>query len=530
MLSLLDVLGRANEHYDSRGDFSYNGYLEMVAPHTGATAISVFLLNDDNLLRPVARWDSPGTSPNKIFGDLPPELAKALLGEPVIIEAPEEKSHRNVAVPVPCHEEIRGVLCFAFPGTTMDAEETLPVFTLLASIIGCIRKRVEEHVSDGERDRQLQYLQRMEATGALAGGIAHDFNNLLMAMMGNVSILLHEKERDDPDYMRLESIKQYIVSGSKLTRQLLRFARGGAHEQVSIQLDELIDETVRLFSRAHKEIQVKTFPGKNLLPIEGMKSQIEQALMNLLVNASQAMEKGGTIEISTGNMEINERQASIYLATAGYYVEVVVKDSGHGIKKEILEHIFEPQFAEDSSRSSGIGLASVYGVVKNHGGFVNVTSELDRGSSFFLYFPVAHDVAREMTPATGEILRGSETVLLVDDEEIILKTAGSMLAKLGYQVILAESGREAVNRVREMGEAIDLIVMDMIMPDMDGTETFRSVRQIVPSMRVLLTSGYTYEGAAQELMTEGCLDYIQKPYDINELSLHIRKVLNKPVS
>ncbi len=525
-LPLLEALAGFAERFSEDGVFAYGDWLDRLGPQVGVRRLALFLLDDEELLRPVSRWAMPGTERSFASEELPPALSRAMLGNRIEIE---EEGEVTAAIPVPLGGGIIGIM-----RVDLEVSERAPVVlrlcTLMATMIGsargheiCVRKARDQA-------RQMDHLQRMEAIGALTGGIAHDFNNLLMAMMGNISILLHEKERDDPEYMRLDSVRQFIISGSKLTRQLLRFARGEAHEHLSLDLNELIAGTSRLFARAHKEIQVKTFLGRDIAPIDGVKSQIEQAVMNLLVNAAQVLEPGGSIEVLTQNTEINEKQSSIYLAASGRYVEVIVKDTGPGMSKSALEHVFEPRFAGDG-RGAGIGLASVYGVVKSHGGFCSVTSEEGRGTSFYLYFPVVREMEQHpvlLHSEPGTIVPGHEAVLLVDDEEIILKTAGSMLTKLGYQVILAESGREAVNRVREMGDAIDLIVMDMIMPDMDGVETFHQVRRLYPSIRVLLTSGYSYEGAASELMAEGCEGYLQKPYDINELSLHIREILDRP--
>lgn len=387
---------------------------------------------------------------------------------------------------------------------------------------------MEMHRLLRERDEQLQYLQRMEVLGAMAGGVAHDFNNLLMAMMGNVSILLHERDRDNPEFMRLESIRQYIVSGSKLTKQLLGFAQGDTYSALPIDLNWIITDMIKMFGRTHKELKIKSFLEKNIWAVVADASQVEQVLMNLLVNASQALSGGGTIEILTRNIDISENQASLYLAASGRYVEIVVKDDGEGMAREVLDRIFEPFFSTRASESSsGLGLTAVYGIVKNHGGFINVSSEPGRGSSFFIYFPASNERARRLSRPTGEVIRGSETVLLVDDEEIILKTAGSMLAKLGYKVILAESGHEAVLRTKEMGDAIDLVIMDMIMPEMDGVATFREMRRIIPGMKVLLSSGYSFGEDAHKLMESGNVGYIQKPFDIKELSIKVRDVLDK---
>ncbi len=315
-------------------------------------------------------------------------------------------------------------------------------------------------------EAQLLQAQKMEAIGTLAGGIAHDFNNLLMAIQGNVSLLSLDLPPSSPDQKRIEHIEQCIRSGSDLTRKLLGFARGGKYEVTPADLNRLIMKTADMFGHARKEISIHTDLDEGLWCVEVDQGQIEQVLLNLYVNAWHAMPGGGELFLKSGNLLLDEGFVQAYEVRPGRFVRVSVTDTGVGMDEATRQRVFEPFFTtKDKSRGSGLGLASAYGIVRNHGGFISVYSEVGMGATFNIYLPASDNVPAECEePARGEVSTGTERVLLIDDEDMVLRTGGEILEKLGYTVLKAASGEEALQLFHERRDGIDLVILDMIMP------------------------------------------------------------------
>jgi len=379
-------------------------------------------------------------------------------------------------------------------------------------------------------ETRLQRSQRMEAIGTLAGGIAHDFNNLLMGIQGNASLLLFNKDAAHPDYIHLKNIEKYVLQGSDLTNQLLGFARGGKYEVEVMSLNEVLKRENRLFTRAKKEIVIHEQYEKELWPVRVSKGQMEQVLLNLYINAWQAMPGGGEVYVQTNNIFLDEHVVKPYQISPGKYVKISITDTGTGMDKATLQRIFEPFFTtKQMGRGIGLGLSSVYGIIRNHGGFIDVQSEKGGGTSFYIYLPATDPLNifqnKEIKREDG-IARGTETILLVDDEHMILDVSRQMLEKLGYTVLSAASGREAIEMYQKHLNEISLVIIDMIMPDLNGGETYDELKKITPEVKVLLASGYSMDGQAQDILGRGCNGFIQKPFNIRGISYKIRTILD----
>jgi PAS domain S-box-containing protein len=376
-------------------------------------------------------------------------------------------------------------------------------------------------------EQQLMRAQKMEAIGTLAGGIAHDFNNLLMGVLGNVSLMLLDMERTHPFHDRLKNIEEYVHRGSELTRQFLGFARGGKYEVKTTHLGDFIHKSAEMFGRTKKEIAIHERVQDGLWPVDVDRSQMEQVMLNLYVNAWQAMPGGGDLYLSTENVELGSEDVAPFGVRTGRYVKVSVADTGVGIDESIKARIFEPFFTtKGKGRGTGLGLASVYGIIKNHKGFITVDSRKGAGATFTLYLPASAGVVEEDRLPSGDIQTGRETVLLVDDEEMVLEVGSEILKKLGYRVVTASGGRAAIEAFNSDRDSIALVVLDMIMPDLGGRETFEALKKIDPGVKVLLSSGYSLGGQAGEIMESGCSGFIQKPFSIKDLAEKIREILD----
>ena len=367
----------------------------------------------------------------------------------------------------------------------------------------------------------------MESIGTLAGGIAHDFNNILMGIQGNASLMLLKIESDHPNYEKIKNIETYVQNGTELTKQLLGFARRGKYLIRATDLNEIIDKSSSLFARTKKEIRVHATLLEDLWPAEVDRGQIEQVLLNLYVNAWQAMANGGDLYLQTENVILDRSYVKPYKVEPGRYIKISVSDTGVGIDKETQERIFEPFFTtKEMGRGTGLGLASVYGIIKSHGGYINVYSEQEKGTVFTIYLPASQKaVSSEKETGPTTIIKGSGAILLIDDEKMILDVGIELLEELGYTVQSAMSGQEAIDIFQKDRGQFDLVIMDMIMPEMGGGETFDRLKEIDPDVKVLLSSGYSINGQATKILRRGCDGFIQKPFNMNQLAEKVQKIL-----
>lgn len=383
-------------------------------------------------------------------------------------------------------------------------------------------------ITDQKRmEDALQQAQKMKSLGTLAGGIAHDFNNLLMGIQGRASLMAMELTPSHSLLEHIRAIDESIRSASGLTKQLLGVARGGKYEPKAIDVNELVDGSSAMFSRTRKEIQIEKQLSPDPIVVEADRQQMEQVLLNMYVNAWQAMPDGGVIVLETRVKTLDGNYCKIHNAMPGRYATISVKDNGMGIDGNHLKQVFDPFFTtKEKSRGTGLGLASAYGIVKNHDGFITVSSEVGIGATFTVHLPVSEkDVYHERHPIQ-EMRRGEETILLVDDEAMVVDVTKELLKSMGYAVIAANGGEQAISELSTMADSVDLVILDMIMPGMDGSATFDRIREMQPAIPVILSSGYALDGKADEIMKRGCSGFIQKPYTISKLSDKIRTVLD----
>jgi PAS domain S-box-containing protein len=375
---------------------------------------------------------------------------------------------------------------------------------------------------------QIIQAQKMQAIGTLAGGIAHDFNNLLMGIQGRASIMSIDLEAAHPCKEHVQAILEYTKSAADLTKQLLGVAQGGKYETAPTDLNEVVHSSATLFGRTRKDIRIHQKLCAPPPVVVADRRQLDQVLLNMYINAWQAMPRGGDIFLETSIVTLEAAYCAPYSVAPGPFARISVTDTGVGMNEETRHQVFDPFFTtKEKSRGTGLGLASAYGIVKNHAGFINVYSEPGRGSTFNIYLPVTEKQAWSQDVPPPELLGGTEQVLLVDDEQMILQVGTAMLEKLGYRVACALGGREAVQIASANDAAFDLVILDMVMPDLNGEKVFDILRAAKPSLPILLSSGYSLNGQADKIMKKGCNGFIQKPFNLFELSRMVRKILDK---
>lgn len=393
------------------------------------------------------------------------------------------------------------------------------------------RDITEEKLSREEKielESQLQHARKMQAVGTLASGFAHNFNNILMGIMANASILLLDLDADHPYYNYLKKIENQARNGSKVVRQLTGYARGGRLELKALDLNRLLMETSDTFKTLKKGIRIHKNLAENLHAVSADKVQIEQALLNLYLNAADAMSGDGDLFLTTMNIKSEDIVGKPYTPETGNYVLLTVRDTGIGMDHDVKERIFEPFFTtKDVSKGIGLGLSSTYAIVKSHRGYIDVDSEKGHGTFFNIYLPATEKEVDPEAEIHVEILKGDETLLLVDDEDMVIEGCGELLDKTGYTVLTAKGGKEAIEIYKKKQNRIDLVILDMIMPEMDGGETYKRLKEINPDIKVLLSSGHSMDDPTAGILKRECDGFIQKPFDIMDLSKKIREILDK---
>ncbi|MBW1999173.1 MAG: response regulator [Deltaproteobacteria bacterium] len=386
----------------------------------------------------------------------------------------------------------------------------------------------ESREDELEVQKKLHEYEKFRALAQMAAGVAHDFNNLLMNIQGNTSLVLLDMDESHPHYERLKSIEKSVFKGAEVNKKLLGFARGGKYEVKTADLNQIVEKSARIFGRSKEGLRIHTKYQENIWKVEVDQGQIEHVLLNLYMNAWQAMPGGGDLYIETKNVALSEDFVRKYKVAPGHYVMVSVRDTGMGMDEATQKRVFDPFFTtREIARGTGLGLASAYGIIRNHRGIINLQSRKGEGTTFRIYLPALRKEAARKMDNSKEIFDGQRTVLLVDDEDIILDVGRQMLERMGFQVLVAKSGEEAVEIYDQHKSQIDLVILDMIMPDMNGGEVFDKIRGLNPSAKVLLSSGYSLNGQASEVLKKGCNGFIQKPFGIQDLDRKIKEVLGE---
>ena len=380
-------------------------------------------------------------------------------------------------------------------------------------------------------EQRMRQLEKFEAIGRLAGGIAHDFNNVIGAIMGWAELGESEVPEGSRAAKFFHQIRNHSERAAGLTRQLLAYARRQILEPRNIDLNQLIGESKGLLEKlvgAHIDMRLALAPAVS--PIRADPSQIEQVFMNLCVNARDAMPKGGTLRIETANAELDEEYCRQHVyARPGSYVQLSVSDTGVGMDAETKERIFEPFFTtKEVGKGTGLGLATALGVVNQHGGSIRVESELGKGTTFFVYMPIVKGEAElPNQPSNAPLARGTETILVADDHDGIRDTTRELLEKLGYRVILARDGVEAVEQFEANSNEIALVLLDVIMPRLTGPDAYAQISQKKPAVPVIFTSGHTeHTSWLGALLSQGAF-LLQKPYGPKVLAHKIRELLDR---
>ena len=386
---------------------------------------------------------------------------------------------------------------------------------------------VEDITEQKHLEARLQQIQKMKSIGTLAGGIAHDFNNLLMAIQGNVSLMLMHLDSAHPHYDRLKRIDSQVESGARLTAHLLGYARKGRYEIRPVDLGQLVEETAETFGRTRKDISIYRELARDLHAIDADRAQIEQVLLNVFINAGDAMPDGGKLTIRAVNRSHLDMRDRLYEPTPGQYVLLTVTDTGIGMDQQTQTRIFDPFFTtKEMGRGTGLGMASAYGIVKGHGGYIDVHSRLGEGATFSIYLPASAKSVGQVPEHTKLPPKGNERVLLVDDEKEIRQVGKELLEAMGYSVLLARDGREAIELYTKKHGDIDIVLLDIVMPNMGGSKTYDKLKEVNPEVKVLIFSGYSIDVKAAEILDRGCNGFIQKPFRAEELSAKLREILD----
>jgi len=500
-----ELLGR-NRHLETILESMNEGIVEVYTGrvvYANSAAVKLFGIPLENLL---------SAKPRDLFDEAAGSRVEGLLGD-------NKVEHPTVGLTRPLELNGRQVVIRSFP-VKGEADTTILLIT---------------DVTDQRNlEYQLQHVRRMDAIGNLAGGIAHNFNNLLMGIQGNISILIQDKSPGDPGYEELAGMERCIDSGANLTRQLLSFAKGGRYSIDLLDINAIVESSTGMFARTRKEIHVVCRLEEGPIMAEVDAAQIELALMDLYVNAWHAMADGGTLTVSASPARLDDTFVKPYHLAPGRYVRIDVADTGSGMDVKTIERIFEPFYTtRPMGEGTGLGLASVFGIIKRHHGIITVDSQVGLGTTFSIYLPMARILEKPKEQDTLRAVssgklpkKGSGTILVVDDEEYILTADKAMLNELGYEVLLAGGGKEALRVFEENKDRIKLLILDLIMPDLGGEIVYDRIKALKPDIRVILSSGYSIEGQAESILKKGCDGFIQKPYNLNQLAGKIEEILS----
>jgi len=367
-----------------------------------------------------------------------------------------------------------------------------------------------------------------ESMCTLAGGIAHHINNFFMGIQGNAVLMLTEIDSNHPYYKKLRNIEQYVQEGAYLTKRLLDFTRGGKYEVKPTDINEMLSNSAEIFGKTKNDIIIHSKYQDGIWTVDVDQGQMEYALLVLYVNAWQTMSGTGELYLQTENVTLDEYYAKQYLIEPGGYVKISVTDTGVGLEGVTKPSIFDT-FLNSAELDAGrkLGLTSAHGIIKNHGGIITAYSEKGAGATFNIYLPISAKEFIQEEEFAEQLSQGSETVLLIDDEEMIVDVGRQMLEKLGYKVLTANNGKEGVEIYRKNKEKIDIAILDVIMPGLSGGETYDRLKKIDHNVDVLLASGYGINRQISEILERGCNGFIQKPFNMKQLSRKIREIIEK---
>jgi two-component system, cell cycle sensor histidine kinase and response regulator CckA len=387
---------------------------------------------------------------------------------------------------------------------------------------------IKEDVTEKRRmETQLIQAKKTEALGTLASGIAHNFNNLLMAIQGNISLLMLEKGLNQGNSDRLKAIEKYVESGSKLTAQLIKLSKGGNFEVKPTNLNQILKKTSEMFGRTNKEVQIHQKYQEGIWIVNADPGQLEQVFLNLYVNALQAMPGGGELFLETQNVTLDENFVRSLGMNGRNFVKIFVRDTGIGMDKETQGRIFDPFFTtRKADMGTGLGLFTAYSTIRDHNGMITVQSEKEKGAIFDIFLPVSRDQLPEEEQPSKTMVIGKGSILFVEDEKWVRDIGKQMLERMGYFCLTAQNGRSALEIYEEKRHQIDMVILNTVMPGMGGGETFGRLVKANPEIKVLLSSGCGLDGEVSEVLKRGCSAFIQKPFNMNELSQKIRDVMS----
>lgn len=512
--------------------------LERKAAEAGRSQLAAILLQTTDAVMgtdmdgKVTTWNQGAEI---MFGYTPAEI----IGLHISRIAPEDKK-----------EQMLKIRQMAIEGKSLSSYETVrkrkdgslievsssvsPIKDLQGKIVGvsAIIRDITEHK---KQEGRIRLAQKMDAIGRLAGGVAHDFNNLLSVIGGNAEFLMRDLGKDGVHREEFEDIRKAVQQGAQLTKQLLVFGQKEVSQPQAVNLSVVSAEMNKMFKRVlNAGIEFSVVQEKDLKPIESDPGQIQQVILNLVLNAQDAMPRGGALKVETKNVEIGEFEdgRDDYLPP-GNYVELDVTDTGTGMTPEIRQHIFEPFFTTKADKGTGLGLASVYGIVKKWDGFIFVHSLPGAGTTFCLFFPALDSAAEgEAIPASYALIpMGSETLLVVEDQEAFRKLLAKTLERQGYRVLQAGDGAEAFQMALEHAGTIDLLITDVMMPHMNGKELADGLKKLRPQIKVVFISGYPREVLSKQGALDSSIHLIQKPFEFDFLAGKVRSILDeKPIT
>ena len=376
------------------------------------------------------------------------------------------------------------------------------------------------------RERQLEHDHKMEAISILSRSVGHELNNLLMGIQGTVSLALAEMDESLPVVQKMRRAEEFVGRGKELTKQLLGFSTGGEYEFKPVDVHTLVEKSLKIFGFARKDVSVFKRLQNNIWRIQVDEGQIEQVLLNLYSNACEAMPKGGELNIAAENVVFDKDFADFFGVGEGRYVKLSITDTGVGMDQVTQDNIFEPFF---TSKGKGIGLGLVFSnrIVTNHQGIISVYSAKGHGTTFNIYLPASQKSGEPIKKSKESVQKGTGTILLVDDEKMVLEVGEEMLQEMGYNVLAASSGREALGVYKQNQDKIALVILDMIMPGMGGSEVFDRIKAMNSDVKVLLASGYGVTTQITDILDRGCCGFMQKPFNMGRLSHKIKNVLDE---